>query len=208
MQVPELGPSVPKRGGPVSRFVGRALLRLIGWRIEGPVPDLPKMVVIGAPHSSNYDFIVAMATMFSLGLNLNIMGKHTLFNWPMGGFMRWCGLIPINRSAAHGVVGESVVALKNAERMWIGIAPEGTRSSHGAQWKSGFWQIARQADLPILPIAIDYAARTVRFGTPLRPSPDIDTDMVYLSKFFGGTRGARRTIPERIGVRSQPKAAE
>ncbi|MFM2042218.1 MAG: hypothetical protein RLY86_794 [Pseudomonadota bacterium] len=176
-------------------------MRLIGWRVEGPVPDLPKMVVIGAPHTSNYDFVVAMATMFSLGLNLNIMGKHTLFRWPMGGFMRWCGLIAINRSAAHGVVGETVQAFGAADRLWIGIAPEGTRSSGGDTWKSGFWQIARQAGVPVLPIAIDYAARAVRFGPPFETTSDVHADMVRLSNFYGGVQGARRTIPSQIGVR-------
>lgn len=206
MYVPELGPSVPKRGGTVSRSIGRLLLKLIGWRLEGTAPDLPKLVVIGAPHSSNYDFVVAMACMFSLGLNLNIMGKHTLFRWPLGSFMRWCGLIPIDRSAPHGVVGESVDALNRADRMWIGIAPEGTRNP-GVHWKTGFWQIARQANLPILPVALDYGAKIVRFGAPIQPTPDIEADMAVLSGFYGGIRGARRTIPARIAVRSQPRVA-
>lgn len=207
MTFPQLGPSVPKRGGPISRAFGRALMRLIGWRTVGEIPDIPKLVAIGAPHSSNYDFIVAMGCIFSLGLNLNIMGKHTLFKWPFGGFMRWCGLIPVNRSAAHGVVGETVAALTAAERMWVGIAPEGTRNP-GAHWKTGFWQIARQANMPVLPIAIDYSTRSVRFGPTFVPTADIDADMALLSRFFGGTKGAKRTIPDRIGVRSQPKAAE
>jgi 1-acyl-sn-glycerol-3-phosphate acyltransferase len=199
--VPELGPSVPKRGGAITRLLGRFIMWCVGWRLEGTLPDIPRLVVLGAPHSSNYDFLLALGCMFSLGLNLNIMGKHTLFRWPLGGFMRWCGLISIDRRAAHGVVGETVQAMRSVERMWVGIAPEGTRTTDGDRWKSGFWHIARQGGFDVMPIAIDYSVRVIRFGAPFTPSPDVHADMALLSRFYGGIKGARRTIPASIDVR-------
>lgn len=194
-----LGPRTPRRGGPFSRFAGRLLMRLIGWRIAGAFPDLEKFVTIGAPHSSNFDFFIAMGTILSTGVRIHILGKHTLFKGPLGPIMRWCDILPVDRRAAHGVVGESVAALNAADRLVIGIAPEGTRNPKpGAGWKTGFWHIARQAGVPIIPVALDYTTRTVLIGDPVTPTDSMEADFALLSAFYAGVQGATRQLAATI----------
>jgi 1-acyl-sn-glycerol-3-phosphate acyltransferase len=101
-------PAIPRRGSAPWRWIGRVLMRLTGWRFEGAFPDTPKLVVAVAPHTSNWDFVNGAAAMFALDLKLSFIGKHTLFVWPFSAFLRWMGGIPVDRSAAHGVVGEAV----------------------------------------------------------------------------------------------------
>ena len=199
MSIPPLGPRNDRRGGFIWRLIGRLTLRLIGWRIAGGFPDREKFVVIGAPHSSNYDFIVAMATVLAIDLRIHILGKHTLFRGPLGPIMRWCDILPVDRRSAHGVVGECVAAINGAERMVIGVAPEGTRNPKpGAGWKTGFWHIARQAGVPIIPVALDYANRTMRIGEPVEPTDSMEADFALLSAFYAGVQGARRQLAPTI----------
>lgn len=199
MSVPECGARAPRRGGPVSRAIGGFALKLLGWRVEGRYPDLPKFVTIGAPHSSNYDFIVAMATILAIDVRIHILGKHTLFRGPLAPIMRWCDVLPVNRSAPNGVVGECVAAIQNNDQMVIGVAPEGTRMPKpGSNWKTGFWHIARQAGVPIIPVALDYATHTIRIGAPVTTTHDMAADFALLSAFYAGVKGARRTLPDVI----------
>ncbi|KPF82821.1 hypothetical protein IP70_20540 [alpha proteobacterium AAP38] len=201
MSVPSLGPRNDRRGGPISRFIGRMGLRLLGWRIAGAFPNLEKFVVIGAPHTSNYDFFVAMATILATDLRIHILGKHTLFWGPLGPIMRWCDVLPVDRRSAHGVVGDCVAAIEGAEKMVVGVAPEGTRNPKpGAGWKTGFWQIARQAGVPIIPVALDYATHTIRIGEPLETTESLEADFALLSAFYAGVQGAKRQLPMTIPI--------
>lgn len=207
MSIPPLGPRCDQRGGPISRFVGRVALRLLGWRVSGAYPNLEKFVTIGAPHSSNYDFIIAMATILAIDLRIRIMGKHTLFRGPLGPIMRWCDVLPVDRRAAHGAVGECVAAIKAADRMVVGIAPEGTRMpKEGAGWKTGFWHIARQAGVPIIPVALDYATRTIRIGDAVETTGSMEADFATLSAFYAGVQGARRQLPPIIPIGGNGRA--
>ncbi|MFV3075693.1 lysophospholipid acyltransferase family protein [Niveispirillum fermenti] len=204
MSIPVPGARVPRRGGPISRAVGRVGLRLMGWRIEGEYPDLPRFVTIGAPHSSNYDFIIAMAAVLALDVRIRILGKHTLFKGPLGPIMRWCDVLPVDRRSPNGVVGDCVAAIRDNAQTVIGIAPEGTRNpAPDAGWKTGFWHIARQAGVPIIPVALDYASRTIRIGAPWWPSDDMAADFALLSAFYAGVQGAKRRLPDAI-VPRQP----
>jgi len=186
---------------------GRFVLAITGWRIEGALPELPKFIIIGAPHSSNWDFIFGMSAAFALRLRVTILAKHTLFRGPLAPIMRWCGVIPVNRSASHGVVGECVQALVGADKMIVAITPEGTRTP-GPTWKSGFWRIARAANVPVVPIALDFGCRAVRIGAPMMMTDDVDADAARLSDFYVGVRGARRTIERPIAMRDPIRMAD
>jgi 1-acyl-sn-glycerol-3-phosphate acyltransferase/cysteine synthase len=156
--LPHVGVSVPRRGSAPARALGRWLLSLMGWRVTGEVPDLPKFVAAVAPHTSNWDFLVGVATMFALDLRITFIGKHTLFRWPIGGVMRWLGGVPVDRSASHGVVGDTVSAMASAPQSVVAIAPQGTRSPV-ARFRSGFLHIARGASVPVVLVTLDYEAR-------------------------------------------------
>lgn len=179
-----IGPEVPRRGNRLTRWLGRTLLRLFGWRIEGrALPDEPKLVVIGAPHTTNWDFIGAVGTMLALGLDVGWMGKHTLFRRPFGGFMRLLGGIAVDRDAASGVVRETAEAFRVRNRLWLALTPEGTRSDKVA-WKSGFYRIARLAGVPILMVALDARRRRVEIGPLLRPGADEEADWARIKAFY------------------------
>lgn len=185
---PVLGDQIPLRGSRLLRGMGHGLLRILGWRVEGEVPNLPKMVIAVAPHTSNWDFVVGAAAMFALDLRLAFLGKHTLFRWPFGAVLRWMGGIPVDRASPHGVVGESVAAFARVERRILAIAPEGTRRQV-KQFKSGFLQIARGAGVPVLLASLDYGARCVRLGPAFTPGEDIEADRRRTEAFFASVRG-------------------
>ncbi|WP_159107172.1 lysophospholipid acyltransferase family protein [Azospirillum sp. B4] len=173
-------------------------LRLMGWRLVGQVPDLPKFVAIAAPHTSNWDFVMAMAVAFTIGVRVTVLGKHTLFKGPLAPLMRFLDVVPVNRDAPQGVVGTCVAAFDAAEQLIIGVAPDGTRggksSAQVGRWKSGFYRIAVAAKVPVLPVALDYGHREARFGPLLFPTGDEAVDLAQLSRFYAGTRGKRRSI--------------
>lgn len=174
---------LPHRGNAVSRALGRSLLRLLDWRLAGCLPELPRLVIIVAPHTSNWDFLVGVGAQLALGLDVCWLGKHTLFFGPWAPLLRWLGGIPVNRAAPQGLLPELVRRLNGRDRFLLALAPEGTRSKV-ERWKSGFHAIARQTGAPIVPVALDYASREVRFGAPFTPTADFAADLLELQKAF------------------------
>jgi 1-acyl-sn-glycerol-3-phosphate acyltransferase len=189
--IPALGSEIPKRDSRFLRAVGRGMLHLLGWRIEGEIPNLPKLVIAVAPHTSNWDFIVGMAAMFALDLRLSFIGKHTLFVGPFAAVMRWLGGIPVDRTSAHGVVDDSVRAFNSVDRRVLAIAPQGTRKPV-ARFRSGFLHIAHGARVPVLLAALDYGVRTVRLGPYFTPGDDIEAEREKVEAFFRPVRGRKR----------------
>jgi len=184
-------PSIPRRGNAFWRWTGRTVLRLSNWRLEGAFPDVPRCVVAVAPHTSNWDFPVGASAMFALDLKLKFIGKHTLFVWPFAGFLRWMGGIPVDRSAAHGVVGEAVDAFRAAPAFMLVIAPEGTRSKVH-RFKSGFLHIARGAGVPVALVALDWGTRTVRIGPVVEVGKDIEAERARIEGYYAQFRGRNR----------------
>ena len=176
---------LPRRGNACSRLLGRGFLRLLGWRISGALPELPRLVVIVAPHTSNWDFFIGLGVKLALGLDVAWLGKHTLFLGPWAPLLRWLGGIPVNRAAPQGLIPELVRCLRSRERFLLALAPEGTRSKV-VRWKSGFHAIAVQAGVPVVPVALDYGPREVRFGTPFMPTADFEADLAVLLRFYDG----------------------
>src|SRR3954470_374222 len=183
MYVPALGPAVPKRGNAFSRAVGRAMMTSGGWKFEGQVPDEPRFVIIVVPHTSNWDFIVGVGALFSLGFRISFLGKHTLFKWPLGVFMRWLGGVPVERSVSRDRVGENVSAFNSAEKMILAVAPEGTRKLV-KDWKTGFYHVAEGAHVPIVPVAFDYGTKTVKLFAPVWTTGDKDGDIRRLKDLY------------------------
>ena len=187
------------------RAFGRLVLRMMGWRIEGEIPDVPKLVIAVAPHTSNWDFVVGAGAMFALDLDLGFLAKHTLFRGPAGPVMRWMGGIAVDRSSAHGVVGDAVAEFARTPRRLLAIAPQGTRS-HGARYRSGFLHIARGAGVPVLLATLDYGARCVRLGPVLETSGDVEADLQRVEAFFANIRGKRPPPAEAVLVPPRTKA--
>lgn len=146
------------------------MLRLVGWRVENAPPDVPKMVVVIAPHTSNWDFPVGVLAMFALDLDPRWLGKHTLFRGPFGALLRRIGGVPVRRhgggaSGHDDTVAQVVETFRASERMMLALAPEGTRR-RVQRWKSGYYVIAESAGVPVVPAWIDWSRRVVGFGAP------------------------------------------
>lgn len=187
-----LPPNAPRvRPNAFVRGVGRALLRLGGWRMEGAFPDLRKLVLIGAPHSSNWDGVWGLGAKLALGLDIKILGKDSLFRIPVLGLvLRRMGVIPVDRSAAHGVVEQSAALIRGSDRLWYGLAPEGTRR-RVERWKSGFWKIAKAADVPVLPAYFNYDRRVIGIGPPFVLGEDMHADIARIQAWYRGVSKGR-----------------
>jgi 1-acyl-sn-glycerol-3-phosphate acyltransferase len=179
--------ALPKRGNRWTRAFFHGLMSIFGWRIEGIPPNVPKAIFIGAPHTSNWDFLLSIGTIFALGLRMSWMGKHTFVNGPGKRLWHWLGGIPVDRRAAHGVVGQLVDAYNNHEQLLIAITPEGTRSRAG--WKSGFYHIALGANIPIVPIVFDYEHKSVRILEPFMPTGNKECDIATLQTLYKDVKG-------------------
>jgi 1-acyl-sn-glycerol-3-phosphate acyltransferase len=179
--------TLPRRGTALGRAVGRLVLRALGWRVVGAFPDASKLVLIAAPHRSNWDFVVGLAAKTALGLDVSWLGKHTLFRNPWGVLFRWWGGIPVDRGASHDMVTQVVQSFGRRDSLALAIAPEGTRAP-GVRWKTGFWHIARGAGVPIVPVAFDWAHRLIRIMPALEPR-ELEADMRELQARYAEFRG-------------------
>ncbi|WP_460731200.1 lysophospholipid acyltransferase family protein [Lysobacter tyrosinilyticus] len=182
-----LPPNAPRvKSSALARWIGRTMLRLGGWRMTGEFPDIPKLVLIGAPHSSNWDGIWGMAAKMALGLDIRILGKDSLFKVPvMGFFLRRLGVMPVDRSAAHGVVEQSAAMIRRADQFWYGLAPEGTRKPV-ERWKTGFWKIAKAAQVPVLPAYFHYGHKIIGIGPTFDLGDDMAADMTRIREWYRG----------------------
>jgi len=184
-----LPPSAPRvKPNAFGRWFGRTLLRLGGWRMVGEFPDLPKVVLIGAPHSSNWDGVWGFGAKLALGLDIRILGKHQLFWWPMGPILRSLGVIAVDRSAAHGVVEQAASLIVQAEQFWFGLAPEGTRKPV-ERWKPGFWKIAKAANVPVLPAYFHYPDKIIGIGPVFHLTDDMPGDIARIRAWYRPWQG-------------------
>lgn len=183
----------PRIGNRLTRWLGRSVLRLGSWRMVGAFPDLPRLVLIGAPHSSNWDAVWAFAVKLALGLDIKILGKHQLFWWPLGPILRGLGVIPVDRRAAAGVVGQAAAMIKGSDQVWFGLAPEGTRKQV-KKWKTGFWKIAKAADVPVLPTYFHYPDRIIGIGPPFWLGEDMAADIARLRAWYAPWQGKHRKV--------------
>ena len=192
LPLPPNAPRVPHNR--FARWLGRTVLRLGGWRMEGAFPDIPRLVLIGAPHSSNWDGIWGFAVKLAMGLDIRILGKHQLFWWPLSALMRWLGVIAVNRQAARGVTEQAAHLIRNADRYWFGLAPEGTRK-HVEHWKPGFWKIASGAGVPVLPAYFDYPRKVIGIGPPFVLGDDMAADIARIRAWYRPWQGRHHGTP-------------
>ena len=165
--------------------------RLKGWTFQGDVPDIPKMIVIGAPHTTNWDFVLYLAGLHYFRIKATYIAKHTLFRWPFGWFFRSFGGIPVDRSKPGGIVGEVTRAFEAADAMILVMAPEGTRSA-APHWKTGFVKIAEGADVPVVLASVDFNLRQLTIGPTIPYKDDVAGFMDEVRAFYSDKQGLRR----------------
>lgn len=180
---PELPDNLPRHQLPKWQKVARWLLKTLGWQVRGELPNVKKLVVAVAPHTSNWDFVLTMAASLAMGVQISFLGKHSIFVWPLKKWLLAFGGIPVERSQHHGMVGQIVQEFAKRDQLIFGVSPEGTRKKV-ERWKSGFWHIAREAQVPIQLVGIDFASKQIVFGPTLTASTDFASDLAQMRVFF------------------------
>jgi len=178
--------TVRRRG--LTPMLGRLYLRLFGWRVEGSLPPVDKAVVIAAPHTSNWDLPHMLAVAWVLGVRPSWLGKREIFRFPFGGLMRWLGGLPVDRGVRANLVEQVAQRFAAADRLFLVVPPSGTRS-RATHWKSGFFHIARTANVPIVCSFLDYRRKVGGIGPTIAASGVASADMALLRDFYGGVTG-------------------
>lgn len=179
--------SRPSLSSRIVRNLFIILYRLRGWHIEGHLPAVSKFILVGAPHTSNWDFAVFLGATHELGVRASFLGKHSLFRWPTRRFMLDMGGIPVDRSKRSNYVEQVVAEFARRDELLLVIAPEGSRHCDG-RWRSGFYHIARGAGVPIVPAWLDRRTRRAAIGPPIQPSGDYASDLRRIAEFYRAAR--------------------
>lgn len=187
-------------------WIGRGWLRLLGWTLERPAEMPRKFVFIAAPHTSNWDFPFMVATAWALGVDISWLGKHTLFQPPMGWFFRAMGGIPVDRRARHNLVQQVVEKFAATDALILGIPPEGTRGKV-EYWKSGFYHIARQAEVPVGFAFLDFESKRAGIGGFVTPTGDVRADMDQIRAFYAPIRGKHPHFQSEPRLREEDEPA-
>jgi len=176
---------------PLLRVLSKIILKIIRWQVIGSLPeDQKKYVLIVAPHTSNWDFILFVLVVSVLRLKPSVLIKSTLFIGPLGWFLRYCGAIPVNRAQASSLVTYIASIYEERDEFVLIITPEGTRSPN-PNWKRGFHHVATTAEVPILVVYVDSAIRTIGIEGLMEPTDDADADLCELKTFFDAKRGLK-----------------
>ena len=182
-------------------WLSRLLLRLGGWRLEpAHPPALEKYLVVFYPHTSNWDFVLGILAARALRLHLSFLAKHSLFAGPLGPLFRALGGHPVHRDSRSNMVSQVAALVASRERIVLALAPEGTRS-RAEHWRSGFYYMAREAHLPVVPAYLDTRSRTLGLGPPVYLTGDVEADMAVLRAFYADKQGLRPALASPITLR-------
>jgi len=185
-----------KQGFSFSRLLARLILKVIGWKAVGEVPPVKKYVMIGYPHTSNWDVPIGLSVFKSMGVRLQWLGKQSLFKGPLGWFMKSLGGVPVNREKSQNFVEEACKVFDRFEELVLTLSPEGTRSK-STYWRSGFYHIALNAGVPIALGFLDYKKKEGGFGPLIYPTGNMEEDLKQIKEFYAGKHGK---YPENEGL--------
>lgn len=163
--------------------LAKLLFRLTGWKIEGTVHQPARFVIIAAPHTSNWDAFVMLTAAYIFRVKIQWFVKEAAFFFPLGILVRAFGGIPIDRSQRKNVVAQAVESFDNAERLILAVPPEATRK-RSTSWKTGFYHIARGAQVPIVLGYIDYGRKVAGLGPAFTPTGDLVADFEVFARFY------------------------
>lgn len=182
---PRLPNLVPSRGTAATRLLCQKLFLAQGWTFEGEFPNLPKAVAVVSPHTSNIDGWYGFLVIGALGLKVNVFGKDSLFRFPFKSLLKWIGIIPVKRNSTNGLTEQAVEKIHSTDKIWIALAPEGTRK-RAEKIKSGFYWIAYQANIPIVMFSFDYKHKKVYCLGTMQPTGNYEADLEYILKQYQG----------------------
>jgi len=171
-----------------SAKISESILKLLGWKIVGSVPDISKYVLIAAPHTSNFDFFYMFLVSKFFGVRIQAMTKASLFRGPLGPLARAVGGVPVNRGGRQNLVAQMVQAFNERDSLILAVPPAGTRK-WTPYWKSGFYHIALGAQVPIVCGFVDYGRKRVGVGPTIAPTGDAEADLDIIRNFYADISG-------------------
>ena len=186
-----VGASVPRGGNALTRSIGRIILKTMGWTINGKLPNRRQLIVIGGPHTSNWDLLLVLGTMLTLGLKFSWMMKKAAFIWPFGRLWKLLGGIPIDRNAQTGVIEQMKTRFQEGDSIWLGITPEGTRAKVET-YKTGYLRLAIAVDVPLFIVGIDAPNKRIILDRLWHPAEDVPSENAaiksYIESHYTGIR--------------------
>lgn len=186
-----VGPNMPRSGNAVTRWIGDIILKMMGWTVTGKLPNRKQIILIGGPHTSNWDLPLALATMLSVGVKFSWMMKKEAFLWPLGHLWEVMGGIPIDRKANLDVVTQMKNWFDKNEKVWLGITPEGTRSKV-ERYKTGYIRISKAVGVPLFIVGVDALKKCVVFDRIWEPDGEIEIEnkaiQNYIESNYNGIR--------------------
>ena len=184
------------------RVLSKFVLRMFGWTVEKDLPLKEKYVLVGAPHTSNWDFPLGILGMLAMGLRFRWVGKHTIFKGPTGLMLKSIGGIPVDRRIRSSFIKQMVELFNTEENMILAITPEGSRSKT-LYWKTGFYYIALDATVPIALGYIDHREKKIGVGYSFFPCGNIEKDIEIIRRFYEGKTGRHRENQGEIRVHTK-----
>ncbi len=181
---------VLRRNGTYARRAGTRFLQFLGWQTEGQIPNLPKAVFVVAPHTSNWDAIIGLAAVLSMDMEASWLAKKSLFVGPLEKILKKVGAIPVDRGNPEGITEQVIDICRHRSQFLLGISPEGTRKPI-SPWKSGCCRIAAAAQIPLVPVALDYSCKKIRIFHHWQPDGDIEANMIRLERCFSAEMAKR-----------------
>ncbi|NNE57609.1 MAG: glycerol acyltransferase [Hellea sp.] len=178
--------NTPRMGNAFTRWLGSAILKMIGWKVVGQLPNEKKAIIVGMPHTSNWDLIIAMSSMLHVGLKFNWVMKKEAFFWPLGPLWKSMGGIPINRSKKSNITDQIADWFNENDNVWLGITPEGTRSKVKS-YKRGYLRMAYAANVPIFLAGINGPTKEVILDKVLDVTGDLDKDNAAIKAYVDAT---------------------
>lgn len=174
------------------------ILKILGWKLTGqfPPPSIKKMIIVEAPHTSNWDYFYGMLCVMSIGIKVNVIIKKEMFFWPLGPILKALGGVPIDRSGSSNKVEAIASLFDKREKLYLAITPEGTRSL-STSWKKGYYYIALKAKVPILLSSLDYKKKEGRFGDTFIPTGNYEKDYKIIADFY---KGVTAKYPEKFSI--------
>ena len=193
------------RRGPVARLVGRTLLRAYGWKLAGTFPEMPRAVFIASPHTSNYDGIIMVTAAFAMGIRMSFLGKKSMFRFPLGPILRFFGGVSVDRRKSNDTVQQVADEFASRPGMYLAVAPAGTRSKRD-YWKSGFYQIALKANVPLLCGTVDYVRKEAGIIGIVVPTGVLADDMDAIRAVYEGRQGRFPQLMTQIRLPDEDEA--
>ena len=193
-----ISPSAPRRGNAVTRAIGSGLLKLFGWKIEGVLPNEPKVILVGEPHTSNWDFILIMCAAQSAGFEMSYIMKKEAFFWPLGGFFKWLGGLPIERKKGKDSLTQIKEHLDAHDNMFLAITPSGSRVATDS-YKKGYLHMAKAFDIPLFLIGIHGPTKSLVLDQLVDASGDINIQNKSIKDYMDATYRVIRPNNQRTG---------